>query len=209
MKIFFMIFTSSLAEYISLDPRIGITHKISANTRSLLLHGCICSNYINNIFPIPKPVDDLDDLCYQWLRARECLAAKNGACENRSGAYLFTDENTCMLNQEDSCEFEACQVDFHYMNLASKYTENENWFSQIPYATCQNNNPGSDPDQVFPDACCGTAPNLSFYNFDSQICENGEIRTMNLSSSYSDTSRNLCLVSLYILKIKKERVCYF
>jgi len=88
------------------------------------------------------------------------------------------------MNQEGSCEYEACTVDAHYMDLASQYTSNENWFSQIPYATCETNNPGADPNQVYPDSCCGTAPNLSYYNFETEICENGVLRTIELSQNY-------------------------
>merc|ERR1712156_603438 len=113
-------------------------------------HGCWCGKL--NALPSAglggKPVDDLDQLCKDWTKARRCSRLSGATCESASaltgnyqveydfaggatGTQLCPDSNACLL--------ETCQIDSYYINLIKAWrTANPGTFTPDSNPTCEN-----------------------------------------------------------------------
>ena len=89
-----------------------------------LCHGCWCSK-LNGINPEnhrQKAVDDLDQVCKDWIRARRCSLLVDGACAGRKLPKVHYDTRSsflsdyeidvdyCQINT-DFCQQQACEID--------------------------------------------------------------------------------------------------
>jgi len=91
----------------------------------LTKHGCWCSKF--DLVSHPdiggNPVDDLDRLCKNWFKSRNCLKLQNGSCHNKKIENYQLEDNTCILNS-DSCTFDSCRVDLHFANQIEDFIGN-------------------------------------------------------------------------------------
>merc|ERR1712036_171379 len=96
-------------------------------------HGCRCakldaSNPFQEHLGGSTVVDELDEICRDWLRARNCNDnLVGGSCESdresmRTGAYTMSivesdyDASTCGFTTAD-CEADTCEIDLKYLKL--------------------------------------------------------------------------------------------
>ena len=103
----------------------------------VLEHGCHCAkldptNPFSEHLGGSTVVDELDEICRDWLRARNCNDnLVGGSCEDdrdsmRTGAYTMSinesdyDASTCGFTTAD-CEADTCQIDLKYMKLIREY----------------------------------------------------------------------------------------
>jgi len=104
---------------------------------SVLSHGCHCakldaSNPFAENLGGSTPVDALDEICRDWLRARNCNDnLVGGSCENdresmRTGAYTMDIVSTnyqisnCGFTTTD-CEEDTCKIDLVYLKAIQQY----------------------------------------------------------------------------------------
>jgi len=104
---------------------------------SVLSHGCHCakldaSNPFAENLGGSTPVDALDEICRDWLRARNCNDnLVGGSCENdresmRTGAYTMDIVDTnyqisnCGFTTTD-CEEDTCKIDLLYLKAIQQY----------------------------------------------------------------------------------------
>jgi len=103
-------------------------------------HGCHCakldaSNPFQEHLGGSTVVDELDEICRDWLRARNCNDnLVGGSCESdresmRTGAYTMSivesdyDASTCGFTTAD-CEADTCEIDLKYLKLIREYVTN-------------------------------------------------------------------------------------
>jgi len=104
---------------------------------SVLSHGCHCakldaSNPFAENLGGSTPVDALDEICRDWLRARNCNDnLVGGSCENdresmRTGAYTMDivdsdyQISNCGFTTTD-CEEDTCKIDLVYLKAIQQY----------------------------------------------------------------------------------------
>ena len=123
-------------------------------TNKLLSHGCWCAkldkhNPYLEFLGGPDPVDELDELCKNWFKCRNCNDRLTGGSCNVLGvnsnellkarsytleedpAENFIDTVHCVVNSEspDACADETCSIDILYLKDIYNYLE-ENFDSQ-------------------------------------------------------------------------------
>ena len=110
----------------------------------LLTHGCWCAkldktNPYLEFLGGPDPVDELDELCKNWFKCRNCNdMLKGGSCniENSSSrellkakSYAMTSSNVEFINtvtclaQSDTCADDTCSIDLYYLKEIYNYLE--------------------------------------------------------------------------------------
>lgn len=106
-------------------------------TDAVLSHGCHCAkldatNPFGDNLGGSTPVDALDEICRDWLRARNCNDnLVGGSCENdresmRTGAFTLdiVDSNfqisNCGFTNTD-CEEDTCAIDLVYLKAISQF----------------------------------------------------------------------------------------
>ena len=111
-----------------------------AKVDSILSHGCHCAKLdVNNPYPDvlggSTPVDALDELCRDWLRARNCNDnLVGGSCESnreamRTGGYTMDintvnyDNSNCGFTTSD-CAADTCQIDVMYLKEIGNFMDN-------------------------------------------------------------------------------------
>jgi len=114
-------------------------------------HGCWCAKL--NALPSAglggHPVDELDQLCKDWAKARRCSRVNGGTCESASSLILSSSyeleydyaqgAGTQLCPDSDSCLSETCQIDSHYINLIKDWrTANPGSFVADANPTCEN-----------------------------------------------------------------------
>jgi len=122
----------------------------------LFNHGCWCAKLANqagNNLGGNQPVDDLDQICKDWARARRCSRSAGSACENAdftstyeiqfNNAHQDSSYQSCA--NADSCSSESCQIDYYYIQAINDWKANNvfNFNSNpvcIPHASTQINN---------------------------------------------------------------------
>ena len=116
----------------------------SAILDKLLTHGCWCAkldktNPYLEFLGGPDPVDELDELCKNWFKCRNCNdQLRGGSCniENSSSrellkakSYTMTSSNVEFINtvacltQSDSCADDTCSIDLYYLKEIYNYLE--------------------------------------------------------------------------------------
>ena len=120
----------ALSEYLNDDNLVDL----------VLSHGCHCSkldkfNPFGQFLGGSTTVDVLDEICRDWLRARNCNDnLVGGSCEadretQRTGAYtMFVDHSDysnskCGFTQAD-CDADTCDIDLKYLKAIRDYMDN-------------------------------------------------------------------------------------
>ena len=108
---------------------------------NLFSHGCWCakladqsaSNLGGN-----QPVDDLDQICKDWARARRCSRAAGAACENADFTSIYEIEvspQRCI--DSDACLSESCQIDYHFISEINAWrSANAGAFNPVTNPVC-------------------------------------------------------------------------
>jgi len=115
-------------------------------------HGCWCGKL--NALPSAglggNPIDDLDQLCKDWSKARRCSRVNGGTCESASALILSSSyqveydfaagaTGTQLCPDSDACLSETCQIDSYYINLIKAWrTANPGTFSPETNPTCNS-----------------------------------------------------------------------
>ena len=114
--------------YLLSDNRLTLT-----DIENLLKHGCWCAkldstNQFTHFLGGPEPVDDIDQVCKNWFKARHCndhLIGGTCRSENnellKSGSYSVLIDTGCLdfsecHNTDNICEEESCIIDLYYLN---------------------------------------------------------------------------------------------
>merc|ERR1712127_203962 len=88
----------------------------------LFNHGCWCAK-IADQGPASaslggnQPVDELDQICKDWARARRCSRAAGSSCEFADFTSTYEIElspQSCV--DSDACLSETCQIDFSFIS---------------------------------------------------------------------------------------------
>ena len=96
----------------------------------LFNHGCWCaklSNQPGSNLGGNKPVDELDQICKDWARARRCSREAGSACENADFTRPYEIEfsgNYHSCENADSCSSETCQIDYYYIQAINDWNAN-------------------------------------------------------------------------------------
>jgi len=111
---------------------------------SILTHGCWCAKLSPEI-QMPglggyTPVDELDQICKDWAKARRCSRAQTCADQKMDGAYALdavTYSNPDCVDS-DVCLSETCQIDMFYMEKIEEFhSQNPNHVA-VTDPTCQH-----------------------------------------------------------------------
>jgi len=121
-------------------------------------HGCWCGKL--NALPSAglggHPIDELDQLCKDWAKARRCSRVNGGTCESASALILGSSyqveydfasgaTGTQLCPDSDACLSETCQIDSHYVNLIKAWrTANPGSFTPESNPTCENHGVNAD-----------------------------------------------------------------
>jgi len=126
-------------------------------------HGCWCAklsdpssvNLGGN-----APVDELDQICKDWARARRCSRTNGASCEFASydSSYELERENgNALCPDSDACMAETCQIDVQFISLINDWRNaNPSAFNPVtnpvcpPHTTNQLNNCQAFPTTVRP-----------------------------------------------------------
>ena len=114
-------------------------------------HGCWCAkiadqNPTSTSLGGNQPVDELDQICEDWARARRCSRANGSSCE--SADFTSTDEIEILLLlaeispqscvDSDACLSEICQIDFSFISAIEAWRNaNPGQFSPVTNSVCQ------------------------------------------------------------------------
>jgi hypothetical protein len=127
---------SLLAEFLNND---------SAKVDAVLTHGCFCAKldgtnpYVEHLGGT-STLDELDEICRDWLRARNCNDnLVGGSCESdresmRTGGYTMdiTHDNyansNCGFTTTD-CESDTCVIDLMYVTAIEQFMSDNSGFS--------------------------------------------------------------------------------
>jgi len=107
------------------------------NVDEVMEHGCHCAkldatNPFGEFLGGSTVVDELDEICRDWLRARNCNDnLVGGSCEAdreamRTGAYTMAiiehdyPSSTCGFTTSD-CGYDTCHIDLKYLKLIRQY----------------------------------------------------------------------------------------
>ena len=99
----------------------------SSFTEELFQHGCWCAK-ISSDNPVGlggnQPVDQLDQICKEWAKARRCTRQEGSSCETQDSAtssyeleYDLNggDSRDYLCPEGDGCLGETCQIDIYYL----------------------------------------------------------------------------------------------
>ena len=127
----------------------------------LFKHGCWCAK-LASLEPIGlggnKPVDELDQICKDWARARRCTKQDGASCEfqDNSGTYAVaydSDDPSGIYRRYycpdvDSCLSETCQIDSFYLKqIISWRSINGSNFVAVKPDSCPVGNGRASPMQ--------------------------------------------------------------
>jgi hypothetical protein len=108
---------------------------------SLFNHGCWCAkltNQASNNLGGNQPVDELDQICKDWARARRCSRATGSSCEfaDFTSTYeIETSSQRCI--DSDTCLSETCQIDYHFISEINSWrSANPGAFSAVESPVC-------------------------------------------------------------------------
>lgn len=106
-------------------------------------HGCWCAK-IADQGPTSaslggnQPVDELDQICKDWARARRCSRADGSSCESADFTSTFEIEvspQSCV--DSDACLSETCQIDFSFISAIEAWRNaNPGQFSPVTNPVC-------------------------------------------------------------------------
>ena len=140
----------------------------------VLEHGCHCgkldkTNPFLSYLGGSTTLDELDEICRDWLRARNCNDNLfGGSCEAdreamRTGSYvqninqLDYDSSSCGFT-DAGCEMDSCQIDLKYMKLIREFLDDNPSFNSQVVSSPFSCTP------LFKDKrerkCIGTAPDV-------------------------------------------------
>lgn len=107
----------------------------------LTKHGCWCSKLDQVTHPGNggKPIDDLDRICKNWFKSRNCLKLYQGSCYGHQVPFYSLDMNTCILN-DAQCAFDICRLDLYYAELVEDFIGNFGLDPEVVFndnLTCQ------------------------------------------------------------------------
>jgi len=106
----------------------------------LFNHGCWCSKLVDptNIeLGGTEAVDELDQICKEWAKARKCLVSSGGVCENygtdlKSDTYMIEttllDGGLAVCNElnSDDCKDSTCKIDVEFaLRINELYEQTE------------------------------------------------------------------------------------
>lgn len=103
------------------------------NITEIFNHGCWCSKLAHHSRPGlggRDSVDDLDEICKKWAKARRCLRTSGQSCEFTHLESLRKDyeyEN-CSGNSDDACLTETCEIDNFFMENIQIWNEENSEF---------------------------------------------------------------------------------
>ena len=113
-------------------------------------HGCWCAKIGGDIASLGgnQPVDELDQICKDWARARRCSRSEGSSCEFADFTSTYDIEvspQSCV--DSDACLSETCQIDFSFISAIEAWrNSNSGAFSPVfnpvcpTHATSQINN---------------------------------------------------------------------
>ena len=160
----------------------NIITNVDETVEKVLSHGCWCakldkSNPYLEFLGGPDAVDELDELCRNWFKCRNCNEMlRGGSCnvENSSSKELlkarsyelksdlessFIDTVTCNI-ENDACADDSCSIDLLYMKDIFNYLEdNHQGFSNL--VVTDNSTCSAAVNTNKPRICTGTAPYLT------------------------------------------------
>lgn len=132
-------------------------------------HGCWCAklsdpssvNLGGN-----APVDELDQICKDWARARRCSRQNGASCEFaglESSYEVERDNGATLCPDADSCMSETCQIDVLYISMMNDWrVANPQAFNPVanpvcpPHTTNQLNNCQAFPTTARPTTTAAT-----------------------------------------------------
>lgn len=167
------------AVHITTIPEQGVdeaTEHLIKEVIDITTHGCYCSTGRTKGSVV---VDSIDQVCREWIYARQCLMKRNGACRNQGQLTYSLSNAECneVINDADSadhCRASACAIDKHFAaQIFTIYSDNPSWVPQDD-STCSGNgdnpSPTNPPNGVVKDSCCGTAPEVYAYSQIEETC---------------------------------------
>ena len=136
MTLPFLEFAKSATSTIPFNVLIGGSeslkiHTNPADAESIMNHGCWCSKfgYSNSHALGGAPIDDIDQLCKQWIQDRKCCRMFGGPCYNDLPFNEVTyqvehldpvtdqgdvNKTSCYDLNTNACTNEACVTDNYY-----------------------------------------------------------------------------------------------
>jgi len=167
-----------LKQYVT-DMLINIFDGDSEKLDKVMNHGCFCakmdiSNPNQSLLGGTNTIDELDELCRNWLRCRNCNDNLiNGSCKEdratmKSGSYEI-DGDTC-INASSGCEMDTCLIDKYYAYDIRDFIENNPTFNSTQIVSAGTCNPS--PKSKANLKCEGSAPYLtsSVHVLSGQAC---------------------------------------
>ena len=109
----------------------AITQLISNS--DIFNHGCWCSKLVHHSRASlggKTSVDELDEICKSWAKARRCLRSENQSCENfhfqKLSDFYEIENGSCLDN--DQCLLDACEIDRYFVGAINNqnFTLNSN-----------------------------------------------------------------------------------
>lgn len=106
----------------------------------ILQHGCYCSQMQTIDIQLGSnfgtPVDPIDILCREWIKARRCTHF-TGACDEHTlllHTYdrddIYVGDNVCV--QEDGCHGQVCLLDRYYSRRIKIAADSHGWTTHHP-----------------------------------------------------------------------------
>jgi hypothetical protein len=109
----------------------------------LFNHGCWCAKIADQgptsaTLGGNQPVDELDQICKDWARARRCSRAAGSSCESADFTSTYEIElspQSCV--DSDACLSETCQIDFSFVSAIEAWrNSNSGTFSPVTNPVC-------------------------------------------------------------------------
>lgn len=156
---------------------LGTQNYTVADVENVATHGCWCgkldpNNAYLEFLGGPDPVDELDEICKDWFKCRNCNdRLKGGSCNVEgissrehllSGEYTMTiddsdpDLSVCSYGA-DTCSDDTCTIDLHYVKQIWNYVDTN---TVVPIVVTNNQTCSASVQNDIVRKCEGTAPYL-------------------------------------------------
>ena len=134
-----------------------LTHFNPANSNIILSHGCWCAklsraNSANVNLGGSSAVDELDNICRNWIKTRKCSEQAYG-CKNFEdmGDLYEIDYTINFLDatcpDTETCLSETCQIDVAFTIQIEQFFSDNPGFSAVVNPECTQN--VNNPDNIF------------------------------------------------------------
>merc|ERR1712110_1403140 len=142
------------------NPVGGMDDYISYHSDAdVSFHGCFCARMGGADHIGGRPVDEVDSICKEWTKKRECILKSGGICESGDPESYWSVTSDCA--RFSGCELMTCQIDATYgAQIDAFMASNPSW---SPSSSCVARS--AIPAGARKDKCCGsTVESLTSYN---------------------------------------------